>query len=71
MPAFPTFGPSRYLDEASPEAPRAGRAAVDRSTHEIPSAARWPFAASPFRRTAPGETPMKRLKVRLKAASDW
>jgi len=34
---------------------------------------RWLFAVSPvapFRRTAPGEVPIKRLKARLKAASD-
>jgi hypothetical protein len=28
------------------------------------------FAVSPFRRTVPGETPMKRLKARLNAASE-
>jgi len=32
---------------------------------------RLSFAAFPSRRAAPGETPMKRLKARLNAASDW
>jgi hypothetical protein len=56
--------PTDHLGQARNPVSRDGN-----SAHEI-ARALWSFAASPVRRTEPGETPMKRLKARLKAASD-